>query len=206
VENSAAYETKIMLTQTLFEKYSSNEHAQDRRAMIIAEMKNLALSGKNCFSCVGFCCTYAHNSMQVTPLEGIELFYYLAKEGRMTSELIIRLQSTIDQYRLDKDISYGKKSLVRRTYTCPFYNEGPKGCSIAPTYKPLGCLAFNANKVGVSSEGHCSSNQDILMQQEEEWGKIEQEKNEGIKQQMGLTWDKLPMPVALVELSKLLAI
>lgn len=167
----------------------------ERRQVLSDQMKELSQSSKNCAACTGLCCTSLKNSMQTTQQETNDLYLYLKEASRITPELIIKLQECVSEYRLDKFFGDGKRSL-RKTYTCPFYSPGPKGCSIPIDYKPYGCLAFNPTKENVSDGEGCQSDQDLLIRREELSG-LDQRISEKI------WWEKLPMPVALLEFIKL---
>ena len=83
---------------------------------------------------------------------------------------------------------------MRKTYTCPFYTPGPTGCSIHPDWKPYGCLAFNPRRPGVTSGGHCASDQDLLLKRETGG---EAETNTALREQHKLDWSTAPLPIAL---------
>ncbi len=166
----------------------------ERRSILTTQMKTLAESSKNCQSCSGLCCTSVKNSMQTTQQETSDLYFYLKETGRITPELIGSLKKCVSDYRLDKFFGDGKRAL-RKTYTCPFYSPGPKGCSIPPDYKPYGCLAFNPTQAAVTDGSGCQSDQELLLKREQMAGvdKVVHEK---------FWWEKLPMPVALLEFIK----
>lgn len=136
-----------------------------RRALLRDHMLELDQKGWSCSACTGVCCTFVANSMRITPVEAWDLRRYLESKGRWTPELIETLKETVARYRLDQDAGDGRRSL-RKTYTCPFYTNGPRGCSIHPDHKPYGCLAFNARRSGITEGGHCASAQDLLQERE----------------------------------------
>ena len=181
----------------LEEKYVKCSHFK-RREIIISEMDALAKTGLSCQSCEGFCCTFSYNSMQVTPLEALDTYSFLKNNNMINEELIESLKSCIKAYRLDVEISLGKSGEFRRHYTCPFYNAGPKGCSISRKSKPYGCLGFNALEENVSVEGKCTSNLEVLRKREQ----VLDEKaiNDEVKSILGLYWDKKNYPVAVLNL------
>ncbi|MEX2607149.1 MAG: hypothetical protein WD708_07355 [Kiritimatiellia bacterium] len=133
-----------------------------RRAGLLTAMREQADQGTHCGSCCGVCCTFLANSMQITPLEAEDLRDWLIQEGRWTPELFDQLVANVTRFRLDRDLGDGRRSLLRRTYTCPFHQPGPKGCTIAPTHKPYGCLAFNPRRPGLTEGGDCDSNTGLL--------------------------------------------
>ncbi|WP_127718465.1 hypothetical protein [Halobacteriovorax sp. HLS] len=186
--------------------YAQLIHAQElvdnstRRKVLIDSMRELEASGVNCQSCTGCCCTFISNSMQTDGVQTLELYIYLHDKEMWNDSLISRLNEVIKNNRLDYEISTGQGSSFRRTYTCPFYNSGPKGCSISPESKPFGCLAFNALGKGVSAGENCTSNIEVLKQREDIFENNEQRANVYLKSILSLDWDKLPMPVALLRL------
>lgn len=179
------------------ERYAT---AKERRAPLLKLMTTLGDEKKNCFSCEGFCCTYAHNSMLVTPLEALDAFDYLYSRGQFTDEVIESVRSCIKEFRLDNELVIGRGREFRRNYTCPFFNNGPKGCGISPEQKPYGCLGFNPLEVGVSTRGSCTSYLDVLIERDESSQSLEIELNDLIKEKFEIYWDKKNLPVAINEL------
>lgn len=189
---------KEAFTAENFAKYIDERF--ERRQIVLDAMNEHFSQGKDCSSCQGFCCTSLYNSMQVTPVQALDLFFYLKSEGRMTEALVNELKENIKKYRLDYVINTGRNSSFRRSYTCPFFKPGTKGCTIAPESKPYGCLAFNPGKVGVSEEGHCGSDRSLLERRE---NPDEDELNEKLRTQLGLAWERESIPVALLNLIEL---
>ena len=179
----------------LKQKYVSPHH-KERRAPVNAEMSKLIGEGKNCFSCEGLCCTFLYNSMQVTPLEALDAYTYLSKKNRINDSLIKDLKECIKKYRLDIDLNMGRKSELRKHYTCPFFNSGPKGCSISPDYKPYGCLGFNPLEKNVKTEGKCTSYLSILEKRELYFD--EESMNMELREKLNLYWDKKNFPMAIL--------
>lgn len=177
-----------------------DETHRSRRDPIRKEMESLILSGKNCFSCVGHCCTFLYNSMQVTPLEALDVYTYLHFENRINKDLVDLLKLCVKTYRLDVEISLGRKGNLRKNYTCPFFIQGPRGCSISPSYKPYGCLGFNPMEKDVSEEGKCTSYTIVLEQREKIFFESEKSMNENLKENLNIYWDKENLPVALLYL------
>jgi hypothetical protein len=130
--------------------------------------------------------------MQVTPLEALDMLSALAAEERVTDELIARLRETVRVYGLDRPLpSDGRRSFGRRTYTCPFFRGGGTGCTLPRTAKPYGCLGFNARRPGVTAGGDCGTPEGI--------GRVDDaELNAQAAQALGMSWEKLPIPVALL--------
>jgi len=135
----------------------------------------------------------------VTPIEALDLIHYLKDANLFTDELKAKLIETIQTYRLDREISTGKGSSLRRTYTCPFFTESELGCPLPREIKPYGCLAFNSHHPTEKTPEHCYSDVELLQKREEVF-KLEADENERIRKDLKLYWEKLPMPVALIEL------
>ena len=184
------------LLTDIYQEYNSLE-SRKRRNILIEEMSNLDKAGKTCANCVGNCCTFTSNSMRITPLEAVEMLIFLDKENRINSDLINNLENCIRDFRLDAAFDFG----IKKNYTCPFYLGSCQGCSISRAHKPYGCLAFNANEEGVKKGVNCSSNQDLLEQREETFPE-EKSINAFISKKLKLTWEKLPIPVALLDIIK----
>ena len=186
---------------TKLEEFTEHkESSSDRREVILSVMRDQFSQGKNCNGCQGYCCTSFHNSMQVTILEAFDLFFYLKRENRLTQELVDNLKSNIKKYRLDYVINTGRNSSFRRSYTCPFFVAGSKGCTIDPEFKPYGCLAFNPLKENVSTEGYCASNLKLLENRE---SLKDDQLNLKLKSDLRLSWEKESIPVALLNLIEL---
>lgn len=168
-----------------------------RRNDLIQRMAHLKDQEKTCNQCIGVCCTFEKNSMQITPLESLEMLYFLNQQNRINDTLKLELEQNIKNFRLDQHISLKRGSLLRRYYTCPFYKNQSKGCSIDPEFKPYGCLAFNPIKSNEMTGDQCRSDTALLESIPEE---IHQTLNQKIKLDLNLTWDKLPIPVALIEI------
>lgn len=136
------------------------------RYALIQEMGTLSERKIDCRSCSGECCTSKSNSMQITASEGREILEDLRERGLLNSDMRRKIADTIALYRLDVEIpSFGKRPNLRRTYTCPLYQAGPRGCPLTPEKKPFGCLAFNAvvPSAGGLTSG-CRSNQKLLLE------------------------------------------
>lgn len=168
--------------------------APERRALLLDHMRARAERGHHCAACSGVCCTFLANSMRITPVETRDLRAYLEREGRWTPELLNRLRDTVRRYRLDRDVGDGRRTL-RRTYTCPFYRPGPKGCSISRRHKPYGCLAFNPRTADQTEGGNCASDQDLLHRLDTP---EEAAENQRLRQTWNWPADTLPIPAALL--------
>lgn len=169
-----------------------------RRQLILEEMALLENNQINCFKCLGPCCTYVSNSMQITLLEAIDIINFLNDKQRLNNNLMIQLQENIEHFRLDKVIGFGKNSL-RKTYTCPFFENHSKGCSISRNAKPIGCLGFNPVEKNITNGGSCKSNPALLEIRDFENQKEEAEVNACLKETLKIFWDKAPIPVAVLE-------
>ncbi len=67
-----------------------------------------------------------------------------------------RLEASVARFGLDRpEAGDGRRSLARRRYTCPFYEE--PGCALPFDVKPLGCLAFNPRSAGQTEGGDCGT-------------------------------------------------
>jgi hypothetical protein len=179
--------------------YFAPMESGSRRKTLIERMQQLENSGLNCRDCQGTCCTYEANSMMVTPIEAFELYTYLKDQGQFDVELKTRLEENVRTYRLDQSLGNGKKSFIRRTYTCPFFNHKELGCPFPVEVKPFGCLAFNAHHEKQKAGEFCFSEKEILQKREEEFQLDEAKENEELKKKFSLYWDKVPLPVALLD-------
>ena len=174
-----------------------------RRQSILNEMTTLKNKGINCHQCSGPCCTFESNSMQITALEAVDIIQFLNSENRINADLILDLEENITQFRLNQWSGTGKTNL-RKTYTCPFFENAIKGCSISRNSKPIGCLAFNPVEPNITNGGSCKSNLSLLLSRESDFQSSETEINTKLKQLLNLYWDKAPIPVALIDVLKAL--
>ena len=141
--------------------------------------------------------------MQITPLEAIELAMYLKTVKGFTNQKIrLLMEDTVTEFRLDQvNYTHGNK-IVRKTYTCPFYKNCQEGCSIAPEYKPYGCLAFNPTTPLVKKGTNCRSDINLLEERELQHKKEEKLLNEKITKELNLNFEKLSIPMAILEIIK----
>jgi hypothetical protein len=133
--------------------------------------------------------------MRITPVETQDLREVLKRDSRWTPGLRQSLTDCIRRFRLDQDVGDGRRTL-RRTYTCPFYQPGPRGCSISRHHKPYGCLAFNPHAPGLTAGGACASDTALLTELETP---AEQAENQRLRAVWGWTSDTLPVPMALLQ-------
>lgn len=162
-------------------------------------MEELESKGLDCSDCRGNCCSYEANSMMVTPIEARDLVLYLRKRGELTDELKLKCQDVVRQYRLNHPTGDGRRSFIRRTYTCPFFGHKELGCPLPREVKPYGCLAFNAHHTEKKADEHCYSEKELLMQRESA-NPQEEKINQELRTQLCLIWEKTPLPLALLEL------
>ena len=172
--------------------------AATRRAPLKTLMADQIDAGIHCHQCVGTCCTFVANSMQVTPLEAIDLLAHLVDTGRWHQATVSELESNIRRFRLNTPPpGDGKRSFSRRRYTCPFYAGQARGCTISRDAKPYGCLAFNPFSPHQTNGGDCGSQEDALAPLDSP--ELEAV-NTALKTTLSLDWDKKPIPTALLDL------
>lgn len=190
----------LTLKNTLYQKYELHS-GRERRKILLDEMATLATQKIHCFNCSGTCCTFSANSMQITPIEAFEIILSLEVTEEDLPKLKVMLQKNIQHYRLDHEIFLGKKvnSLLRRTYTCPFFVASSKGCTIKKDLKPYGCLGFNPRTEN-DNGGLCHSNTELLEYREKIEIKNEAQANAYLKQELQLDWMKLTIPQAVLTL------
>jgi hypothetical protein len=136
--------------------------------------------------------------MMVTPVEAVELMTWLKENSWLTDELKSKLQNTVTQYRLDHPAGNGRRSFIRRTYTCPFFNHAELGCPLPREVKPYGCLAFNSHHSEEKADENCFS--DIILLQNQDASLNDVNSNEELRQKYQLFWEKTPLPLALIDL------
>lgn len=158
-------------------------------------MLDLVDTGIHCGNCSGPCCTFRHNTMQITPLEAVDIVRHLRQTERWTDDMRERLTATVKRYDLNTLHGDGRRAL-RKSYTCTFHTPGPMGCSLHADHKPPGCLAFNPQRPGLTEGGDCASDLNALQEREDEHAEYEDAANAAI----GLPWKKAPIPVAVLAL------
>ncbi len=184
--------------QMIYEKFQIESGAQ-RRFQMIQSMQALQEKQINCFQCSGLCCTKSANSMQITPLEALEILFSLNPSKSELQPLKMRLKKTIQDFRLEHEVFTGKKvnALMRKTYTCPFFIEGSKGCTIKKDLKPYGCLGFNPKKINDNGQ-ECQSDQMLLLNRDSHFSQKESILNDFLKNAWELSWDKQEIPRAVL--------
>jgi Fe-S-cluster containining protein len=165
-----------------------------RRQRLLDEMDRAEANGVSCKGCAGTCCTYEANSMMVTPWEALELLHYLQSHSLLTETLRAKLEETVRTYRLDHAPGNGKRSFLRKTYTCSFFGFQELGCPLPREVKPYGCLAFNTHHPEMKAGEHCYSDKALLEELDFE------KKNGELKEIYKIFWDKSPLPTALLDL------
>jgi Fe-S-cluster containining protein len=147
-------------------------------------MRELAKTGQDCSNCAGTCCTAIANSMHIDRNQALHIKNHLIEKDLWNAQLLDKLKLNITHYRLDKpSLGDGRRTFIRRTYTCPFFANRNLGCELPPSIKPLGCLAFNPKVPNQRDGGNCGTSNSEL-------------ENAGLKNAP----DNLPIPVALVNL------
>lgn len=177
------------------------ESKKKRRLLLQERMNCLDSANSNCSNCSGKCCTFMANSMMITPIEAMDLYIYLNEENLWNDELKDKLKQSIKDFRLSETFDIGRGRSFRRTYTCPFYMTKFPGCPLPTEIKPYGCLAFNPTKGQPAAGEGCASALDLLEKREKSMPQ-EGNINQKLKDYMKLDWDKLPIPVALLEINK----
>lgn len=165
--------------------------AASRRALLLNEMDRLSDGGITCAQCPGHCCTSLANSMQTTPLETRDVLEHLKATGRWNEELRSQLRATVAKFRLDHIPGNGRRNFLRKTYDCPFFAGQNLGCTLAKEIKPYGCLGFNSGTAGETEGTSCASDQSLLRRQGEAL--------QAVDHSLGKVWEKLPLPLALLE-------
>lgn len=159
-------------------------------------MENLEKNNIDCQKCTGVCCTVARNSMQVTPVEAINLYFEI-KEKLIDQKKFWELNlESIKRFGLDREI-YIKGKLLRKNYTCPLFKFESWGCPIDKKLKPLGCLGYNALASNILDGENCASNTTILEKVDQEINPKWNELNLKIKKRFHLDFDKISIPRAL---------
>ncbi|MBF0199433.1 MAG: hypothetical protein HQL32_17090 [Planctomycetes bacterium] len=184
-----------------WQQYISQSQAKDRRGELIHAMEANESAGYDCMECKGCCCTFANNTMHVTPTEALDLFADLVKKNWLTKAMRQRLQECISHHGLDRGDYYpGSNKRIRRGYTCPFFQYDNWGCAINRYHKPYGCIAFNPREKNQEEGKNCSSSQDKLLDHEAHWSDFEIYLNEQIQNEFGLHWQKTDIPRALLDI------
>lgn len=175
--------------------------SKDRRDILVSSMLANEAKGNDCSNCSGTCCTFVSNSMQITPIEALEILADLEEKSLLNEETLARIEDTVRKYRLDYFVGTGK-SEIRKTYTCPFFHHKSLGCGVSLSKKPYGCLAFNPLVHGQKEGGECMSSIKNLEKRDEIWENVENYMNSTLISELNLIWSKLPIPNATLEMYK----
>lgn len=173
---------------------------KERRENLIEAMEENEASGKDCLSCEGTCCTFQANSMKVTPSETLDLVVDMFNKGRWNKEWKTKLENQVRSDRLGDDVpTDGRRDLIRRTYTCPFFKtDGSFGCSVERWKKPYGCLAFNPNEEKQTQGGNCSSHTDLLESHARDFHSYHEELDSILSKEYGISPSKTDLPSAIL--------
>ena len=172
------------------------------RNKLVERMQELDGNQINCMHCSGVCCTKARNSMMVTPLEALDLYFYLEENIKDKTTLWKNIEQSITDYGLDREI-YVKNKLMRKNYTCPLFKLESFGCPVEPHLKPFGCLGYNALAPKVI-EGENWASDTVLLEAVDLEIKAELENlNKAIKDLLAIDFDKTNIPMALLKIKKL---
>ena len=170
-----------------------------RREALLTPMEKNSNEDIGCKQCDGRCCTFRANSMMLTPIEAIDLRAYFYENDLWDEMFEHRLHECIKEFRLDEGLSLGRGRSFRRTYTCPFFLGGFPGCPIPLENKPYGCLAFNPTRGNPEEGESCSSLISNLHDREFSYDE-EDIINEKMRKGLNLDWEKLPIPLALLDI------
>lgn len=135
--------------------------------------------------------------MLLTPLEAHELFLYLQETGQQTPELKSKLEASVTKYKLEPKYESGRRSYLRKTYTCPFFGEKELGCPLPRSVKPYGCLAFDSHHETLKASEHCYSEKELL-EKRDSLHPEENALNSELRSKFNLVWEKSPIPNALL--------
>lgn len=137
--------------------------------------------------------------MMLTPLEAVELMGHLKEQEKLTPQLKEKLQKTVSDFRLEPKYLGARRSYLRKTYTCPFFNFTELGCPLPRQIKPYGCLAFDSHHPTLKADQNCFSEIDLLLEREKLYPG-EKEINDKLRTELDLDWEKSPIPNALLDL------
>ena len=179
------------------------EDSKQFRKKLVDEMDQLESKKIDCKKCSGVCCTVNRNSMQVTPIEALDLYFEIQTQISDQESFWMHNHETIHLYGLNREI-YVKGKLLRKNYTCPLFKFESWGCPIDKYLKPLGCLGYNALVTDISAGENCASNIKLLDEVHEniktEWSEL----NNKLKNLLQFNFDKTSIPVALENLKVIL--
>ena len=172
-----------------------------RRKLLLDEMDQSREKKISCIGCSAPCCTFLKNSMQISPLEAMDIYLDLNRKGLWTRGLELRLEETIKTFRLNILIPTARTGFLRRNYTCPFFSNTELGCQLDPIVKPYGCLGFNPTVAGKIEGESCFSNVE-LMEKREQLDLEEKAISDRIRDLLKLSWKKETIPQALLDIHR----
>lgn len=178
---------------------------QDSRKLrnkLVQRMQELDAKAINCMHCSGVCCTKARNSMMVTPLEAVDLYFYLIENIKDQEMLWKNVENSITDFGLDREI-YVKNKLMRKNYTCPLFKFESFGCPVEPHLKPFGCLGYNALAANVKDGENCASDTALLEAVDQEIKPELDRLNKAIREHCKIDFDKTNIPMALLKIKQL---
>jgi Fe-S-cluster containining protein len=106
-----------------------------RRAALQKHVLEVQRTVRTCAGC-GLCCTAAHNTMTILPLEAERILAHLARlPARRREALLARARAAVARWRLSR-------AGGPRRYTCSFL-EPDMSCALPLQVKPVACLSFN---------------------------------------------------------------
>lgn len=135
-----------------------------------------------------------------TPLETAEILLYLKAKNALDEEFKSKLLSTVAKFRLEHPSGNGRRSFVRKSYTCPFFNHQELGCPLPREVKPYGCLAFNSHHAEKKADEFCYSERSLLEDRESLHIAFEDQVNLKLREKFNIFWEKTPLPLALLEI------
>ncbi len=174
------------------------------RNKLVNRMQELDAASINCMNCSGVCCTKLRNSMMVTPVEALDLYFYLEENIKDKALLWKNIETSVVDFGLDREI-YVKNKLMRKNYTCPLFKLESFGCPVEPHLKPFGCLGYNALAPNVTEGENCASDTQLLEEVDLEIRKELEGMNKAINEVLALDFDKTNIPMALLKIKKLLS-
>jgi len=176
-----------------------SREAINARHRVLARMDDLATQGIDCSCCAtGRCCTFAANSMKITPCEALDIVRVMGRNR--IAELMPVLENSIRTFRLDVPLpGDGKRSFARRRYTCPFFDPKTPSCTVPRVGKPLGCLAFNPKTTSVRDGENCSSDAPLLELAHQDLPARLHERNTSLAILWQWAWETAPIPIAVID-------
>ena len=163
--------------------------------------------GRDCKACTGTCCTFVNNTMQVSILEALDIFMDMVHKNRLTSSWRSHLEDCVQSFGLDRgNFGAGSRAMLRRSYTCPFFNRENWGCGVAVHRKPYGCLAFNPVEASIHDGGSCRSSREDLEEQNKAWHVREATWNGELQRVLNVNGDKMDIPRAVLQIWNVLGL